>query len=72
MRLDFKFNLPARGPHDPKQRQLRVAKIVKEIVLKGDYSPQQVEALAQGAHRCPVMNTLLNPPEIEEKISVER
>ena len=49
---------------------VRIAKIRREIRLKGDLTPEQKERLLEAARKCPVSNTLGSVP-VQEEVLVE-
>lgn len=70
--LSFKRNLTPRyhkAYHgDPERRKMRVAKIVSDIYIRGTLSEGEKNILLEEVAHCPLHQTLLNPPELEERI----
>ena len=70
--LSFKRNLTPRyhqGYHgDPERRKMRMVKIVSDIYVRGTLSEEEKKILLEEAAHCPLHQTLLNPPELEERI----
>ena len=70
--LSFKRNITPRyhkGYHgDPERRKMRIAKIVSDIYIRGALSEEEKKTLLEEAAHCPLHQTLLDPPELEERI----
>jgi putative redox protein len=56
--LDYSQNHAISTPADPRQRELKVTRMVRRIRLKGPPDSAAREALLQGAERCPVSRSL--------------
>lgn len=55
---------------DPERRKNMIAKIVSDVYVKGEMSENQKEMFLEELKHCPIHNTLLHPPELEERIHI--
>lgn len=56
--LDYSQNHAISTPADPKQRELKVTRMVRRIRLEGPSDAAARAALLQGAERCPVSRSV--------------
>lgn len=70
VRVVHKQNIKVAGPHDPRQRSLKITELRRHIEVRGDLSPQDVEDLLWGANHCPVSNTLEGAVSIKTRLKV--
>lgn len=68
VRLSLKTNAPTLGPLDPKERQLRIAKIEADLLVRGPFTEEQREILRHGVETCPVGNTLSRALRLVETV----
>jgi len=58
VRVSHKQNLLVGGPNDPRQRQLRITELYRQISVRGPVTEEQRERLLWGAEHCPVHNSI--------------
>ncbi|MBO9523657.1 MAG: OsmC family protein [Nocardioidaceae bacterium] len=58
IRLSLRINRPTSGPLDPGERELRISRIIAQVTVHGDLTPEQQALLTHGVETCPVGNTL--------------
>jgi len=70
IRLRAKTNTLTDGPLDPRERQLRIAKIEMAVKLRNRFTEAQLAVLERGLATCPVQNTLARPPRIVTTLDI--
>lgn len=72
--VSFKRSLPPRFHKDyhgdPERRKNMIAKLVSDIYIRGGVTEEQKAMLLDELAHCPLHNTLVRPPELEERIHV--
>lgn len=70
VRVVHKQNIKVDGPHDPRQRSLRMTELRRHIEVQGEIGEKEREALLWGANHCPVSNTLEGAVKITTRLEV--
>jgi len=70
VRVAHQQNIKVAGPHDPKQRSLKITQLRRHIEVHGNLSEEDQEALLWGANHCPISNTLEGSVEIITRLKV--
>lgn len=55
--VNHKQNITCDGPHDPKQRELRITGLRRTVRVRGEMDQEQVDRLQWAAEHCPVSNS---------------
>lgn len=68
--VTHKQNRIVNGPNDPRQREMKIVLIRRNIKVKGPITEEQKERLLWGAQHCPLSNTLEGGPRLIDSIEV--
>lgn len=66
--LSLKTNVMTDGPLDPRERQLRIAKIEASVTVRGKIDALQQDVLKRAIETCPVGNTLRQGLRLHETV----
>jgi putative redox protein len=69
--VTHKQNILCDGPHDPKQRELRITGLRRTVRVRGPIDQEQLDRLQWAAEHCPVSNSFEGGLPITTRVVLE-
>jgi uncharacterized OsmC-like protein len=62
--VKHKQNHTVAGPHDPKQRELKITRFTRNVRLSGDFDKATADRLRWAAENCPISNSFIGAIDV--------
>lgn len=62
--VKHKQNHSVEGPHDPKQRELKITRFTRDVRVAGDFGAEIADRLKWAAENCPISNSFVGAIDV--------